>query len=474
MGTVLNNLGWKFMERVLTQLVQFVVSIVLARLLLPSDYGLVAMVTIFVALANVLIDGGFGSALIQKKEIDDIDYSTIFYFSVGFSLLLYAVLYISAPAISQFYGVEYQILTPVLRVLGVQIIIFAMNSVLQAYAQRQMMFKSLFRATLVGTIVSAVVGLSMAFSGCGVWAIVGQQLSSSGVNTLILYVVIRKRPILAFSLSRLRVLFDYGMKLLGSELLITGHQHFVAFVIGKLYTPQDLAFFDRAKQIPSLIVSNINSSVGAVLFPKMSREQDSMAYVKDLTRASIRCCSYVMTPIVLGLIAISEPLVELVLTEKWMGCVPMMNLFCIVFLLMPIHTANMQALKAIGRSDILLKLELIKKAIELVLFIAVFWISVEAIVVNMAMLATLFTAINAYPNRTLLGYSYKEQALDLFPAVFMSVIMLVVIQVFNKLIALSGLEMILANMLIGGGVYIALSILMKNREFKYILQILFR
>ena len=474
MASTLKNLGWKFLERISAQLVQLVVSIVLARILSPSDFGAVVMVTTFVMLANVLIEGGFSSALIQKKDADELDFSTVFYFSIAFSILLYAVLYFSAPSISAFYGAEYQILTPVFRVLGIQVIIFAVNSVQQAYVQRQMMFRNFFWATLVGTITSALVGLLMAYSGYGIWSIVGQQLTASVVNTLTLYVVTRKLPILAFSLERLKSLFNYSVKLLGANLLVTGFQELRALIIGKFYTAQDLAFFDRGRQFPSLIVTNINSSVGTVLFPKMAKEQDSIEQIKYITRISIRFSSYVMCPIMLGLAAVSESLVIIVLTEKWIGCVPLMQWFCIVYLFMPIHTANMQALKAIGRSDTYLKLELVKKTIELVSLFVVVWISVDAIVINMAILTTLFTAVNAYPNRKLLNYTYKEQIADILPAITISMIMLIVILTFNHLVVLKDWVILLVDIFIGLILYVGLSVLTRNKEYKYILNRLFK
>lgn len=474
MASTLKNLVWKLMERISAQLVQLVVSVILARILSPSDYGTVAMVTIFITLANVLVEGGFGSALVQKKDANDIDFSTVLYFSIGFSLLLYVSLYFAAPAISLFYGDEYYILTPVLRVLGIQIIINAVNSVQQAYVQRQMMFKNFFWATLIGTIFSAIIGLFMAYFGYGIWAIVGQQLTAGIINTITLYIVTRKLPILAFSFDRLKVLFNYGIKLLGANLMVTGYQEIRALIIGKLYTAQDLAFFDRGKQFPSLIVTNINSSIGAVLFPKMAKEQDSIERVKNTTRYSIRFSSYIMSPIMFGLASVSEPLVRIILTEKWIGCVPMMQWFCLVFLFMPIHTANMQALKAIGRSDTFLKLEIIKKTIELLSLFMVVWISVDAIIINMAILTTLFTAVNAYPNRKLLNYSYEEQIKDILPSVAMSFIMFVIILAFNYFFVWEDWITIFADTVIGTCIYTGLSIITNNNEYKYIINILLR
>lgn len=462
------------MERMSAQLVQMIVSIVLARILSPSDYGAVAMVSIFVVFANVIIDGGFSSALIQKKDADDKDFSTVLYFSIFSSVLLYIVLYLVAPCISSFYGEGYAILIPVLRVLGIQVIIFAINSVQQAYVQKQMMFRNFFWATLVGTICSAVVGLSMAYLGYGIWSIVYQQLTATIVNTFTLYAITRKRPTLDFSFSRLSSLFAYGVKLLGANVLITGYQEIRALIIGKVYAAQDLAYFDRGKQFPSLVVTNINSSIGAVLFPKMANEQDDTDQIRQTTRQSIRFCSYLMSPLMLGLAAVSEPFVRLVLTEKWLGCVSLMQWFCVVFLFMPIHTANMQALKAIGRSDTCFNLEILKKLIEMLALLAVVWISVEAIVINMAILSALFTIVNAYPNRKLLCYSYKEQFMDICPSLLMGVCVFAAILLFNHYVVWADAYTLFADAVIGGLVYICLSFLTRNREFGYMLSLLKR
>ncbi len=469
MASTLKNLGWKFMERSFSQVVQLFVSIILARLLLPSDYGAVAMVTIFIALFNVIIEGGFSGALVQKKDADDLDFSTILYFSIGLSTLLYGILFISAPYISSFYGKEYQILTPIFRVLGLQMIIYAVNSVQQAYVQKEMMFKNFFWATLVGIIASAIVGITMAYSGYGIWAIVAQQLTSNIVNTLTLYYITRKLPICAFSFKRLKSMFNYGVKLLGTNLLITAFLELRAIIIGKMYSAQDLAFFDRGRQFPNLIVNNINSSISAVLFPKMAKEQNNPEQIKRTTRNSIRFSAYIMTPLMFGLAAVAEPFIRFILTEKWVGCAPLMQWFCIVYLFMPIHTANMQAIKALGKSDTLLKLETIKKTIEIATLLLVMWISVEAIVINIAILTTLFTAINATPNKKLLNYNFKEQVWDILPPIILSTIMFLIITVFNHLTNWRDIVTLITDIIIGITTYITLSAISKNKEFLFII-----
>lgn len=467
MSSTFSNLLWKLSERIVSQLIAFVVSIVIARLLSPSDYGLIAMVMVVINLSYVLVDGGFSSALIQKKDADKLDFSTIFYFSIFFAAVIYTIIYFSAPYITAFYGPEYALLTPILRVLGIQVIIYSVNSVQTAYVSRKMMFKNFFWATLVGNISSGIIGLYMAYNGFGVWSLVFQSLFSSFVNTITLYAITRKLPSLEFSYVRLKSLFDYGVKLLGANFLTSFFMEFRSFVIGKLYSSNQLAFFDRGRQFPLYIGNNITVSVGAVLFPKMSQYQDNSEYVKETTRKSIRFCAYIMCPLMLGLAAVAEPLVQCLLTDKWLPCVPFLQLFCIIYLFQPIHIANMQAIKAMGYSGVLLKLELIKKCIEIISLLCVMWISVEAIAINMAILTTLFTFVNAYPNVKILDYRIKEQVLDIFPSLLMSIFLFVIICSFNYL-NINKIILLPIQIIVGMFIYILLSILFKNKEFLYL------
>lgn len=468
---LLNNLSWKFAERIAAQLVTVIVSIILAHMLTPQDYGIIAIVTIFITFANVFVSDGFGSALIQKKEVDALDYSSVLYFNIIFSIVLYAILFFCAPLIASFYGDGYEILTPVLRVLGLRIIVSAVNSVQQAYVSRKMIFKKFFWSTLIGTVLSAVVGIGMAYSGFGVWALVGQYLTNTTVGTVTLAVSLRKKPILSFSFERLKGMVGYGSKILGTSLLITGYQEIRALIIGKVYSSEDLAYYDKGRQFPNLIVTNINTSIGAVLFPKMAQEQDDKTRIREITRKSIRFSSYLMCPLMLGLAAVAEPFVKIVLTDKWLPCVTLLQIFCVVYLFQPIHTANMQAIKAIGRSDVYLKLEIIKKVIELVVLLIVMWISVEAIVVSMAILTMAFTFVNAYPNKKLLNYSFKQQMGDILPSVCMSLVMAVIVYFFGK-IPMNAYISFGVQIILGIIVYFALSLITKNSELKYFINLI--
>ncbi len=468
---VFSNLSWKFAERIAAQFVTFIVSIILARLLSPQDYGIIAIVTIFITIANVFVSDGFGSALIQKKEVDALDYSSVLWFNLFFSIVLYLIIFFCAPLVSLLYGGGYEILTPVLRILGLRIIVSAINSVQQAYISRKMIFKKFFWSTLIGTITSAVVGIAMAYSGFGVWALVAQYLTNTFIGTIVLAIVLKKRPIMAFSFVRLKNMLGFGSKVLGASLLITGYQELRALIIGKRYSSEDLAYYDKGRQFPNLIVANINTSIGAVLFPKMAQEQDDKTRVREVTRKSIRVGAYLMCPLMLGLAAIAKPFVEIVLTEKWLSCVPLLQLFCVVYLFQPIHTANMQAIKAIGKSDVYFKLEIIKKIIELAVLVIVMWISVEAMVLSMAVLTTIFTFINAYPNKKLLNYSFKQQILDILSPIGMGSVMAVGVYLFS-FIPMNHVLSLGLQVLLGSIIYLVLSILTKNQELKYIISLI--
>ncbi len=463
---VLSGLIWKFGERISAQLVTLIVSIVLARLLEPEHFGAIAIVNIFIALANVFVVSGFGNSLIQKKEADNIDFSSVFYFSIFMSVILYAVVFISAPFIADFY--KMQILSPVLRVLGLRLIVAGVNSVQHAYVSKHMMFKRFFWSTLFGTLLSGVVGIIMAYAGFGIWALVAQYMVNTTVDTLVLWFTVKWRPVLKFSFERLKGLFTYGWKLLISELLNTGYNQLKGLVIGKIYTSADLAYYTKGQQFPNLIVTNINTSIQSVLFPAMSEKQDKREQIKTITRRSIRISSYVMLPMMCGLALVAEPFIKLVLSEKWLPCVPFLQVYCFIFAMMPIHTSNLQAIKAIGRSDLFLKLEIIKKIIGIVALIISIKFGVMAIALSGLITTIIASFINSFPNLKLLGYGYVEQINDLFAGIIPLIIMCITV-VFAGMLNIGDFWRMAIQILIGIIVYIAVSIIVKNDCFIYIL-----
>lgn len=469
-NSTLKNMTWKFAERISAQMVSFVVSIILARLLDPADYGTIAIINVFIAFANVFVSDGLGSALIQKKDADDLDFSSVLFFNIGMSIILYSFLFFAAPYISAFYGNDYEVLVPTLRVMGLRLIVAAINSVQQAYVSRKMIFRKFFLATLLGTIISAVVGIVMAYNGFGVWALVAQYLTNTTIDTIVLLVSLHYYPRLKFSFERVRCLLGFGFASLGSSLLITSYVRIRDLVIGKIYSSSDLAYYNRASQFPELFMTNINASISAVIFPRLSRAQDDKPKVMELMKSFIRLSTYILTPLLVGLAAVAETLVLVLLTEKWLPCVVLLQLLCLNHIFRPMHTANLQGLRAIGRSDIVFKLEIVKKTIELISLLFVMRISVKAIVINMVVMSSVFTIVNAYPVNKLLNYPLKEQFIDVIPPLIMSSIMYGVVFVFNYL-NINNYAKLCIQIIIGIIVYVGLSILTKNKEFKEVLSI---
>ncbi len=466
----LAGLFWTFSERIGIQLVGFVVQILLARLLAPDEYSIIAIVMVFVNICNVFVHRGFGRALIQKVDADELDFCSVFYVNLAVVLVLYGILYAAAPWIAAFYGRE--ILEPVIRVMGLRLILSAFNTVQRAEVSREMQFRKFFLSTVAGTLVSAVIGVAMAYMGFGVWALVAQNLSNMFVNTALLFAVISWRPRLRFSLSRVRSLLNFGWKVTATALLDTVYEEFRTLYVGKLHSLSDLAFFDRGKQFPYLIIDNVNTTISYVLFPAIASQQKDPAMVKALTRRAMKTSAYVMTPMLFGLAAVAEPLVEVVLTEKWLPCVPYLQILCINCVLTPLHTANNQAIMALGRSDIALKLNIAKKTFGLVMVLGFAPISVIAMAWAGVATGVFSLLLNILPNRKLLNYGYAEQLRDVVPSWMLSGAMLLAVRWVGGLLNLPILAELVIMVLVGMAAYVALSAAFKVESFYYILNIL--
>lgn len=465
-GKVVSGLLWKFAERMGAQIVTFVVSIVLARLLTPDDYGTIALVMVFITIANVFAESGFGNALIQKKEADYIDFSSVFYFNIFSSITLYLILFLAAPFIGHFLNNDQ--LVPVLRVIGIRLIIAGVNSVQKAYISKNMMFKRFFVSTLWGTIGSAIVGIIMAYQGFGIWALVAQYMINTTIDTLVLWFTVKWRPHLVFSGKRMKGLFQYGWKLLFSSLLDTTYNEVRNLIIGKFYTAADLGLYNKGEQYPKLVVTNVNVSISSVLFPAISECQNDIERVRSITRRAIKTSSYVMFPILIGLAVVAKPLVIFMLTEKWVACVPFLQIACLTSALMPIHIANLEAMKAVGRSDLFLKLEIIKKVVLVVILVVVMRRGPMAIALSGIVASVLSSFINAYPNKRLIGYSYIQQVKDIMSPLVLSVMMGIVVYMFGVIDCNVVLKLVIQGS-VGVLVYAGLSFITKNDNLQYIL-----
>jgi len=466
--SVITNFIWRLMERGGTYVMNFIVSVILARLLEPSLYGSIALVTAITAILQVFVDSGMANSLIQKKDTDDLDYSSVFYFNLVFCLVLYVGLFLAAPMIGRIY--HDMSLVPVVRVLGLTIVVSGVKNVQQAYVAKTMQFRRFFFATLGGTIFSAVVGIALAYLGKGVWALVFQQLLNVTVNTAILWLTVGWRPKPIFSWERLKVLISYGWKLLVSQLLDTAYLKLYQFIIGLRYSTADLAYYNKGDQFPNLIMENTNASLDSVLLPVLSSEQDDKTRVREMTRRAIRVSTYVLMPLMAGLAVCAEPVVRLLLTEKWLPCVPYMQIFCVYYAFWPLHTANLNAIKATGHSGIFLYLEIIKKVLETAVLLVTMRYGVMAITWGLLFSGFASVVINAWPNRRLLNYTILQQLRDAMPAMLLSVVMALVIYPVTKT-GLHDLVKLIIMVPAGAAIYVAGSVLFKVESFRYILEI---
>ena len=465
----IKNFIWRFAERCGAQLVTFIVSIVLARILAPEDYGQIALITVFTTIMQVFVDSGLGTALIQKKDADDLDFSSVFYFNFVICLILYVVMFVTAPFIAGFYGNSS--LTSIIRVISLTIVISGVKGIQQSYVSRNMMFKRFFYSTLGGTVFSAFFGIALAYAGFGAWAIVAQQLSNTAIDTLILWLTVKWRPKRTFSWVRLKGLLSFGWKMLASSLLDTVYNNIRSLIIGKMYSSSDLAYYDQGKKFPNVIVTNINTSIDSVLLPTMASAQDDAGRVKSMTRRAIKTSTYIMAPLMMGLAFCAEPIVGLVLTDKWLPCVPFLRIFCVTYMFYPIHTANLNAIKAMGRSDLFLKLEIVKKVVGIALLLSTMWFGVMAMAYSLLISSILSQIINSWPNRKLLRYGYLEQLKDILPGIALAVLMGGCVNLV-ELFHLTNIVTLLIQIPLGALIYIIASALLHLESFEYMMDLI--
>ena len=455
---------WKLFERFGVSGVQFVLQIILARILEPEHYGALSIMIIFTSLANVFVQNGFNTALVQNKDVDEDDYSSVFWVSLAIASALYVLIFFASPLIGAFYKLP-EIVTP-MRVLALMVIPGALNSVQIAKISREMDFKKIFYSNVGAVITSGAVGIALAYLGGGLWALVAQSLLNVVVACIVMRATVKLKLRFHCDLSRIKILFGFGWKLLVSSLIDTLYQDLRSLVIGKKYDSGTLGYYNRGKQFPQFIINAVNGAVQSVLLPAMSANQDDKAQVKEMMRRSIMLSAFIIFPMMAGLAGVAKPLVSLLLTDKWLPCVPYMQIYCFTLAFWPVHTSNLQAINAVGRSDVFLKLEIIKKSYGIVaLIIAVFCFD-SPIAIAMTGVFTTFIScfVNAYPNKKLINYSYFEQMKDVLPSLAISIVMLVTVLLVGTL-PLSNLAILLLQVLVGIIVYFLLSAVLRVRSF---------
>lgn len=470
---VVKGLFWKLMENGGSQGVQFVIAILLARLLTPAEYGIVSIIMIFIVIANVVVQNGFSTALVQKRQADRVDFSSVCYFDLAVALVMYGLLYLAAPSIAGFYRIEE--LTAIVRVLSIVLFPGAVISVQTAYVSRNLEFKGLFLSTLAASLISGVISITMAYRGWGVWAMVGQQIAYYFSLMIVLFFTVTWKPELCFALDRIRGMFAFGWKLLCASLLDTVFNNLYGLLIGKIYNEELLGSYNRGEQFPKLIATNLGAAIQAVLLPAFSANQDDVGLVRQMMRRAIQLSSFAVLPMLLGLFAVADTLVLALLGERWLVCVPFLRIMCISYCFWPIHITNLQAINAVGRSDVFLKLEIVKKALSLLALVVGMQFSVTVMVGLKAFQDFLCTFINAAPNKKLLGYSILHQWMDVMPSALLSAVMCVVVWYVGVLLpGMNPWVKLLVQIVSGVGTYGLLAWGFRMESFRYLLDMVKR
>jgi len=463
-GKIVSGLGWKLLERFGVQGSQFILQLILARLLDPEHYGTLSLMVVFTTLANVFVQSGLNTALIQRKDVDEDDYSSILWVSMAIAGLLYVVLFFCAPLIALLYKMP-EIVAP-FRVLALMLFPGALNSVQIAKTSREMNFRRIFFSNLGGILVSGAVGIAIAYLGGGLWALVIQTLLNVLIACAVMHFTVGWKPRLVCDLSRVKLLFRFGWKLLFSRLIDTIYQDVRSLVIGVKYNSATLGYYNRGKHFPQFVNNAVNGAVQSVMLPAMSARQEDKGSVKSMMRTSVSLGSYIVFPVMAGLASVASPLVALALGEKWMPCVPYLQIYCFTFAFYPVHSCNLQALNAIGRSDVYLRLEIIKKSYGIIaLVIAVLCFDSPIAIAMTGVFTTVISCfVNAFPSKKLIGYSYLEQMRDILPALLLSAAMFGVVSLVG-LLKLGSLWTLLLQISIGVGFYVGASAALRLRSF---------
>lgn len=457
---------WQLSQKVLCQVVSFGISVVLARLLLPSDYGVIAICSMFLVLTGIFIGGGLGTALVQKKNADNIDFCTVFYSGLVLSIVVYLAVFFAAPYIAIFFKNEQ--ITAVIRVLALSMPIGTLSGVQNAFVSKQMIFKKFFYSSLIGTIASGAVGLGMALTGFGVWALVGQNLVSTITNTLVLFCIIDWHPKLIFSYERFKQLFSFGWKMAVVNILTTFFYQLKGYVIGYKYSAAQLAYYNRGEGLPGILYNNINGTISDVLFPALSQLQDDKEALKRALSRAMRISSFFLIPALFGLAAISDKLVIIIFSEKWAPSIPFMQVICMISCSDILGMANYQAIKAVGRADTLLKMEFLKRPAMFAILIATMFISPLAIAVGQLVYSILAFVVNAYPNRKYIGYPIWQQMKDVGKNFLISLVMAIVVYLLGTL----GLNMyvsVVLQVVTGALLYYVMSRTLNKEDYGYVM-----
>ncbi len=430
---------WSFGDTVSGQLIQFIIGLILARILSPAEFGLVGMIIVFLAIAQSIVDSGFAQALIRKGDAGSRDYSTVFWFNLAAGLLLFVLLYFISPVISRFYD-EPQLLA-LTRALSIILIINSFSLVQRAILARRLDFRRQALITVISAVISGALAIWMALNGYGVWALVWKSLTGSFIQALLLWWLSSWHPVILFSWESFRELFSFGSRLLVSGLIDTVYRNIYPLIIGKFFTAQDLGYFSRADQFTRLSSHNISQVVQRVSYPALSQVQDDQVRLKSGYRKVIITTMFITFPALLVMAAVAKPLIVVLIGEKWLPAVPYLQLLCLAGMLYPLHAINLNMLKVKGRSDLFLRLEIIKKLLAIPVVIAGIVGGIRVMIAGMIIHSVVCYFINSFYSGRMVCYPFKEQLADIFPAFLIALVV-------------SGLVWLLSFLLPFGNIYL--------------------
>lgn len=460
----LSAVAWQFLQKFVNQFLSFIVTVILARLLMPSDYGVVALASMFNVLAGIFIGGGMSSALIQKNDADELDYNTVFYSSLMMSFIIYAIVFFGSPIMACIY--DNAQITPVMRTLALTMPIGALSMVQDAKVSKKLEFKKFFTASLSRQLIAAAIGISMAYLGFGPWALVAQQIFGSITNTFVMYQIVRWHPRRMYSWERFKILFSYAWKKLATGFIGTLCVQLKGYLIGARYTTSDLAFYNRGEGLPAMFSNNISGTIDAVLFPALASMNDDISAVKRGLRRAMMTSSYILTPIFLGLCAVSGQIVPLLYSNKWSQAIPFMQVACLTECIVVLNKANLLSIHAIGRPEESLKLEFRKKPVMILLLLIAVFISPIAISIAMFVYSFYVLYMNTRPNAKYLNYSLREQINDVKPAFILGATMSAIVYGIGLIIP-NAIIALCFQIPIGIIIYLGISHLMQFEAYMY-------
>lgn len=464
---VAKNSFWSVLERVCAQIVSFVISVILARLLMPSDYGIVALVQVFINICSLLVDRGLASALSQKKNPDKEDYYTVLNFGFFLSLFLYAILYFFAPYIGQFYSkYNTSLLISVIRLMGLALPISTIRIIIVTYIGKNMMFKKFFWATLIGTVISGIVGIILAYNGAGVYALVAQHLINLTIDTILLAVIIKKPWLSIMSIEKLKKLISYGWKVMLSSALTTIVNSVRSTTVASTYEASDLAYYDKGESLPKIVIGNIDVAIANVLFPTMSNAQDDVIKLKNIVREFVKLSSYIIFPMLFGLFAVSDILIPTLFGSQWIPAIPYLKIFALIYLFYPIQDAALLSIRSLGKSGKALIIDIIGKSIIVASLFTLLKFGPIYLTIGFLLSTIIVVIINGIAMRKYIGYRLHEQIFDFGVNLLPSIIMLISVY-FLHFIPINNVALLIIQIIVGIVVYFVFSALTKNKQFIY-------